>query len=90
MRIEINQNWAIDFDGTSYMPTRLSKVTAKDSKRIGEETEKVLGYFKDLGNAVDKIIQTGLGDKTDTVTLKQYIEAYTTQRTELLNLLKSK
>lgn len=87
MRIEINEVWAIDFDGTSYMPVKKTIVTAKDSVRKGEVNETVRGYFSQLGNAVNSIIQTDMGNSNQTLTLPEYVNQYKAIKEDLLKKL---
>ena len=83
MRIELEYGgkpFAIVFDGLQYTPRELKK-TEK-----GDVNEDILGFCQGFGNAIDRIVKTGLGESEETLSLKQFVERYEAAAAEMRKL----
>lgn len=88
MTITFNYNnkvHQIKMDGTSYMPVTLVEGTSKEGKPI--VTERVDGYFKNLGGAVKRIIDNEIGADESTVPLMDYVKRYEAAVKEIMGII---
>lgn len=62
--------YAIKFDGLQFIAYK------NEVSDNGRERNGVLGYFKQFGAAIEKIIKLDLGSKEDEVTIREFVERY--------------
>lgn len=77
MKINIEyagDKYAIDITEESYNLIKYGTVADEKSKNFGQETEKVLGYFSNVSNAIRRIIKSSLANQQGEITLKEYAE----------------
>lgn len=83
MRIELEYNkkkFVIENDGLQFI-AKECRVPDK-----GEPYEFVLGYFRDFGNAINKIVKLEIGASEDVVSLNEFVERYETAVAEMKRL----
>ena len=70
-----NKEHHIKFDGNQFMPVDLSPVK---NQKTGEITQgdRVEGYFKSFGNAVNWVIKQHLGAKEEEISLLSFVTQY--------------
>lgn len=77
MIIQINygdNKYSIKVESTQYVLVKHGVNNSKKSENFGQETEKELGYFSKMSNAVNKLIQDTFGDSEEILSLKEYTE----------------
>lgn len=84
MRITIDykgKEYALDFDGNCFIPRKVYQSENKEG--VMTDREQDMGYFKSLGAAMKKIVDTQLGDSDETVTLAEFVERYEAAAAEI-------
>ena len=77
MKINIGYSgdkYAIEITEESYNLIKYGVNSDENSKNFGQQTEKVLGYFSNVSNAIRRIIKSTLASKEEEVSLKEYID----------------
>lgn len=89
MKININENYYIDFDGLNYTPFSFFKGTGETYKIAGRELvskDKWIDskkYFTNLPNALHWITVHSLQAEYEEINLSEYIGIYTSKMEEL-------
>mgnify|MGYP003403934074 CR=1 FL=1 len=93
MKIKIEYagiKFAIDITEDSYNLIRYGTNSDKESANYGKETERVLGYFTNVSNAVLQVIKSSLSSINEEVSLKQYVERIEKAKKEIMEQIDGK
>lgn len=77
MKINIEYSgdkYAIEITEESYNLIKYGVNSDGKSKNFGQKTERILGYFSNISNAIRNIIKSSLASKDEEVTLREYID----------------
>jgi hypothetical protein len=80
------------FEASDIVPDRfdLYRATKVKNKKTGKETDskKLIGYGYKFEEAIDKMIRTSLGERSDIRDLRTYVAEYKSASMDIQNLLK--
>lgn len=83
-----DKNYLIETELSGMVLKELYKSKDKEGKE--QDKESILGYYSNLGSAVNKLIHSNLAVQSGTVTLSAYIKYYETLYEKVIGLCNPK
>lgn len=86
MRVSVTyggRDFVVDHDGLQ------NTLYEKGVTEKGESKETVIGYYKEFGNAIHKIIKICVGERTEEMSLREFVDKYAKAVKEILELNES-